>query len=76
MTQGLSQIVMLPWKKEKESKAQLQTCDESGFMYVDTGRLCGLCLVFFVGTHMCTDGDGHGDSLRSLERVVQSGKFG
>ena len=33
-------------------------------------------MVFFVGTHMCTDGDGHGDGLRSLERVMQSKMFG
>ena len=27
-------------------------------------------LVFFVGTRLCKDGDGYGEGLRSLERVV------
>lgn len=36
----------------------------------------GFSLVFFVGTHLCLDGDGDGDGLRSLECVVQWDKFG
>ena len=33
-------------------------------------------LVFFVGTHLCMDGDCHDDGLRSLECVVQSDMLG
>jgi hypothetical protein len=69
--------MMLIKKGTKKFVQKLHPCGELGalacfvnLLWCSHGKAMKDCaLVFFVGTHLCLDGDGHGDGLRSLECV-------